>query len=112
MITVQEPRSEKIAIFQPQPGTIISGGVAHVAGFALASFEQTLLIEILDAKGRVVGYETIVVQAPDAGQPGPYRADIAYTLIEPGPGCVVVHDPGTAFEGDNHLNSVEVTLEP
>jgi len=111
-ILTQEPHSEQIAIFTPQISETISGGVAHVEGFALATFEQTLLIEILDADGNVVGSEAIIVQAPDLGQPGPFSADVAYTVAEPGPGRVVVRDPSPAFGGDTHLNSVEITLGP
>lgn len=111
-ITVQEPRPEQIAIFQPQGGGRVSGGVAHVEGFALATFEQTLVVEILDADGNIAGSEAITVQAPDLGQPGPFSVDIAYSVAEPGPGRVVVRDPSPAFGGDTHLNSVEITLEP
>lgn len=111
-ITVQEPRPEQIAIFQPQGGGRVSGGVAHVEGFALATFEQTLVVEILDADGNIAGSEAIIVQAPDLGQPGPFSVDIAYSVAEPGPGRVVVRDPSPAFGGDTHLNSVELTLEP
>lgn len=111
-ILTREPHPEQIAIFAPQISETIRGGVTHVEGFALATFEQTLLIEILDDDGNVVGSEAVIVQAPDLGQPGPYRADIAYTVTEPGPGRVVVRDPSPAFGGDTHLNSVEITLEP
>lgn len=111
-ISIQEPRQEQIAIFKPESGETISGGVAHIAGFALASFEQTLVIEIQDADGNVVGSQPVTVQAPDIGQPGPFSADVAYTVSASGPGRVLVRDPSPAFGGDFHLNSVEVTLEP
>ncbi|HET9590808.1 MAG TPA: Gmad2 immunoglobulin-like domain-containing protein, partial [Anaerolineales bacterium] len=96
----------------PQNGGTVTGGMAHVEGFALASFEQTLLAEILDADGNVIGSEAVIVQAPDLGQPGPFRVDIAYTATGSGPGRVVVRDPSPAFGGDTHLSSVEITLEP
>lgn len=111
-IVTQEPHPEQIAIFQPQSGETISGGVAHVEGFALASFEQTLLIEILDVDGNVVGSQPVTVQAPDLGQPGPFSADVAYTVTESGPGRVVIRDVSPAFGGNTHLNSVEITLQP
>ncbi len=111
-IAVREPRPEQIAISQTRNGETISGGVAHVKGFALATFEQTLLAEIVDTNGNVVGSQTIIVQAPDVGQPGPFSADISYSVAEAGPGRVVIRDPSPAFDGNTHLNSVEVTLEP
>lgn len=111
-IRIQEPQPEQIVIFQPQNGGTVTGGMAHVEGFALASFEQTLLVEILDADGNVIGSEAVIVQAPDLGQPGPFSADIAYTVTASAPGRVVVRDPSPAFGGDMHLSSVEITLEP
>lgn len=111
-IVSQEPHPEQIAIFQPQAGATITGSVAHVEGFALASFEQTLLIEIVDGNGNVTGTASVIVQAPDLGQPGPFSADVAYAVTEAGPGRVVVRDPSPAFGGDSHLSSVEITLAP
>ena len=111
-ISIQEPHPERIAIFQPQPGTTINNGIVHVEGFALASFEQTLVVEILNRDGEVIGSQPVTVQAPDLGQPGPFSADVAYSLSEPGPGRVVVRDPSPAFGGDVHLSSVELNLEP
>jgi hypothetical protein len=46
------------------------------------------------------------------GQPGPFAADIPYTLTAAGPGRIQVRDLSPAFGGDTHLNSVEVTLQP
>lgn len=111
-IVARETHPEQIAIIQPQTAETITGGVVHVEGFGLASFEQSLLIEVLDAEGNVVGMQPIIVQAPDLGQPGPFSADVAYTVSAPGPGRVVVRDISPAFGGDTHLSSVEVTLEP
>ena len=105
------PHPERIAIFEPQNADTISGGVAHVEGFALASFEQTLVIEVLDADGNVIASEPVIVEAPDLGQPGPFSADVPYRVTETGPGRIVVRDPSPAFGGDSHLASVEVTLE-
>ena len=111
-IITQEPQPERIAILQPQAGEMISGGVARVEGFALATFEQTLIIVIQDAAGNIVGSGSITVQSPDVGQPGPFSVDVAYTITESGPGRIVILDPSPAFEGDTHVNSVEVDLEP
>lgn len=105
------PHPERIAIFEPQNTATLSGNVVHVEGFALASFEQTLVVEVLDTAGNVIASEPIIVQAPDLGQPGPFSADVPYTVAETGPGRIVVRDPSPAFGGDTHLASVEVTLE-
>jgi hypothetical protein len=107
-----EPQPEQIAILQPQPGAEINGGSLHVAGFGLAGFEQTLMIDLYDAEGNPLAEQPVIVNAPDLGQAGPFAADLTYTLGQPGPGRVVVRDVSPAFGGDAHLTSVEVNLEP
>lgn len=106
------PYPEQIAIFQPQTGATLTGGTVHVAGFGLAGFEQTLLVQVFDEDGEVVGSQPVMVAAPDLGEPGPFQADIAYTVSAAGPGRVVVRDISPAFGGDAHLSSVEVNLAP
>jgi len=106
------PYSERISIRTPIPAEQIQGGVVHVEGFGLASFEQTLLVEVQDASGRVVGSSPVIVTAPDLGQPGPFSADISYTVSESGRGRIVVRDISPAYGGNTHLASVEVSLLP
>jgi hypothetical protein len=111
-IKTATPHPELISIFQPENNATVSGGIAHVEGFALASFEQTLLVQIQDDSGDVVGSESVIVQAPDLGQPGPFRVDVPYNVDSAGPGRIAVIDVSPAFGGDTHLASVEITLEP
>jgi hypothetical protein len=107
-----EAYAEQIAIFQPVSGATVSGGVVQVAGFGLAGFEGTLVIEVHDAGGNVVGAQAITVMAPDLGLPGPFQGAVPYTLGVAGPGRIVVRDISPAFGGDSHLAGVEVTLTP
>ena len=110
VITPDEP--ERLSLLMPAPGATIGGGTAHVQGFGLAGFEQTLLIEVLDASGAILGSQPVQVQAPDLGQPGPFQADVAYETASAGAGRIVVRDVSPAFGGDSHLVSVEVRLSP
>jgi hypothetical protein len=103
---------ERIQIASPGPADPISGGMAHVEGIALPSFEGTLVVEVLDVDGTVIGSLPIIVNAPDIGQFGSFAADVPYTLSAAGPGRIVVRDPSPAFPGDIHLASVEVQLAP
>lgn len=107
-----EPHPEQIVILQPTQGMVVSGGQARVKGFALASFEQTLVVEVLDEAGNMIGTLPVVVQAPDWGQPGPFSAEVPYTIAAPGAGRIVVRDPSVVFEGNVHLASVEIWLKP
>ncbi len=45
------PHPEQIVIHQPLAGAVVNGGNLHVAGFGLAGFEQTLVIDLYDAEG-------------------------------------------------------------
>lgn len=107
-----EDQGERLKLLAPQAGEEIKGSTVHVRGFGLAGFEQTLLIEIQDAQGNLVGSSPAIVEAPDVGLAGPFVVDVSYTLTESGPGRVVVRDVSPAFGGDVHLASVDVELEP
>jgi len=106
------PYPEQIQILAPALGEEVQGGLAHVEGVGIASFEGTLVVQVLDAAGRVVGSQPLIVQAPDLGLPGAFGAEVAYEVDEAGPGRVVVLDPSPAFDGVSHLASVEIWLAP
>ncbi len=103
---------EQIDILQPGPGSIVSGGVVHVEGIGIASFEGTLVVELYDADGSLLASEPLIVDAPDMGLPGTFSINLAYSLASAGPGRVVVVDPSPVFDGVNHLSSVDVQLQP
>ena len=84
----------------------------RVRGFALASFEQTLVIDVYDQAGNLVGSKPIMTSAPDIGLPGPFDDTVTYVVGSAGPGRIVVRDPSVAYVGDYHISSVEVTLAP
>lgn len=111
-IVAVEPHPERIVILEPAQGASISGGMVHVEGFGLASFEQHLLVEVYDEQGSLAGSQPVTVQSPEMGHPGPFSADVSYNVQTAGAGRVVVRDPSPAFNGDVHLSSVEVRLEP
>lgn len=111
-IVTVDPHAERIQISQPAFSQTISGGTVTVAGVALASFEQTLVVEILDEAGEVLNSQPATVAAPDLGQPGPFSIELPYEVASAAPGRIVVRDISPAFGGDAHLASVEVTLAP
>lgn len=111
-ITPAPAYPEQIFIQVPAAGQTISGGTVHVAGFALASFEQTLVIDVYDQNGTLVGSKPIMTNAPDLGIPGPFDDNVTYVVAGSGPGRIVVRDPSVAYAGDYHISSVEVHLAP
>ena len=68
----------RITITSPAAGATVTSPV-RVSGWGRASFEQTLVIRILDAGGRVVGQQPVIVQS-EIGQPGPFVADVGFTI--------------------------------
>jgi hypothetical protein len=106
-----EPHPERIDIQQPLLGEEISGGIVHVEGMAIASFEGTLVVKIFDMEGNQIGMQPLIVNAPEMGMPGPFSADVAYTITLEGPGRISVIDPLPAFDGIGHISSVEVILK-
>lgn len=111
-LKTEQPHPEDIIIYAPSSGQTISGGVAHVEGVGLASFEGTLVIYVLDADGNEIGSLPITVDAPDIGRPGSFSADVPYSLTSVSPGRIMVLDPLPAFDGQGHIASVEVNLTP
>jgi len=103
---------ERIFIYAPQISAKITGGIVHVEGYGVASFEQTLVAEVYDVEGNLVGSQPLIIEALEMGQPGSFSVDVAYTVHASAPGRIVVRDPSVAFGGDVHLASVEVLLEP
>jgi hypothetical protein len=106
-----EAHAERIVITSPVVTEVVRGGMAHVAGIGLASFEGNLVVEVYDSEGELIGSAPTTVAA-EYGVPGPFAVDVAYTLGAPGPGRVVVRDPSPAFGQTLHLASVEVRIEP
>ena len=111
-ITPWSSYPEQIVIMAPVSGQIISGGVAHIEGVGIASFEGTFVLDVLDSNGAIVGSQPVIVSSPDLGLPGTFSANVTYSVVGSGPGRIVVRDPSPAFGGDVHLASIEVQLDP
>ena len=106
------PHFESIQITAPEPGDTANGGIVHVEGIGRASFEGTLVIEVYDEQGNLIGSMPVLVDAPDMGLAGPFSADVPYSLAVAGFGRITVVDPLPAFDGLGHIASVEVRLLP
>ncbi len=106
------PHPESIQITAPQPGDTATGGVVHVAGIGLASFEGTLLVEVYDEQGTLIGSQPVLVEALDIGLPGTFSVDVPYSVGVAGFGRIAVVDPLPAFDGLGHIASVELRLLP
>lgn len=106
------PHFESLQITAPQPGDTATSGVVHVKGIGRASFEGTLVIEVYDEQGNLIGSLPVLADAPDMGLVGPFSADVPYTIAIAGFGRITVVDPLPAFDGIGHIASVELRLLP
>ena len=111
-LVLQAEQAERIQINQPTQGAVVEGGALMVTGFGWASFENTLVAEVYDADGSLVGQAPITIDSAELGQPGAFSVELSYSVTDSGPGRIVVWDPSPAFGGPVHLASVEVELRP
>lgn len=105
-------QAEWIVIHEPEQGQTLAGGSVHVEGMGRASFEGTLVVEVYNLEGILVGSQTLLVASAEMGELGNFSVDVAYDTEVAGPGRVVVLDPLPVFDGLGHIASVEVNLEP
>jgi heat shock protein HslJ len=110
-ITTAEPHPEAIAIHTPEHLARLTGGSAHVTGYAAPTFEQNLVIEVLDGEGMVVGQGATII-ASDMGQWGPFAADVSYSVAAETPGALCVTDYSPADGNMVHRTCLNVTLAP
>jgi len=117
-----QPRGESIAIFAPTLRATVGGGTARVTGSSDYVFESQLSVAICGeggsgepdlicgTKDNLLGMGTAFVNSPDAGRPGPFTADVKYTVAKQTQGRIVVFDASPRDGGITHLASVEVVL--
>ncbi|MBN1267373.1 MAG: hypothetical protein JXA25_17915 [Anaerolineales bacterium] len=103
---------ERLQIFRPAPGETIRGGRVLVEGYGLASFENSLVVEVYDAGGARVGFTPCMTSAQEPGEMGTFSVEVEYNVSLEGPGRVSVVDTLPVFDGVGHVTSVVVTLAP
>jgi immunoglobulin-like protein involved in spore germination len=123
-LTSGQSHDESLTIFSPARLATLSGGMAHVTGFSDYVFENQLGVAICGeggsgapdpicgTKGNVLAAGIASVSSPEAGQPGPFTADVPYTVTSQVHGRIVVFDSSPRDGGITHLASQEVTLAP
>ena len=99
-----------ITVDKPAAGDQVTSPVT-VSGSANV-FEANVTVEVLDAKGKVVG-KTFTTASCGTGCRGTYSVDVTYKVATEQPGTVVVHDDDAAGTGSPpHSVRIPVTLGP
>jgi hypothetical protein len=110
-IKTADSHPEAIAIHSPERLTTLTGGSVHVTGYAAPTFEQNLVIEVLDEGGMTVG-ESFATIAKGMGEWGPFAADVNYSVTAETIGALCVSEYSAADGNLAHRNCLNVTLSP
>ena len=103
---------QNVVIRQPAEGTIIEGGTFLVSGAARTGDERSLVIELIDLDGKVVGSGLAALEQPLERNFYTYSTEIKYKVSEETPVRMVVRARGARIPGTAFLNSVELVLLP
>ena len=99
-----------VVVDKPAAGEHLTSPVT-VSGTANV-FEANVTVEVLDAKGKVVG-KTFTTASCGTGCRGTYSVDVTYKVAKEQPGTMVVHDDDAAGTGTPpHSVRIPVTLSP
>ena len=110
-ITPPSPKTEPIVIRQPTLNQLIVGGKLIVSGIVNPS-EDVMLVQLVTADGKVVGYQEVFVTASPDGSYVPYTVEVPYQVETPTWVRLQVSESGTRITGIDHLSSVQVLLSP
>jgi len=104
---------EAVLVLEPLPNKLIQGGMLQVKGLARLSSEQPLLIELITAQGKVVGYRQGAVSVDPEGVYMPFSVEVPYTVNTPTWVRVVIRqENGGRIPGVVYATSLEVLLSP
>lgn len=103
--------TEKLAIFNPRDGKVVSGGVALVQGAGWVDSNTPLSVDIIDYRGESLGSAQVELDAPAVGQLGTFSVEVPYQIDFQQWVHITVSEPSTgSIPGIIHLTSVEVWL--
>jgi len=124
-ITQASTSQESIDILEPLPLAEISGGSVAFSGFSDYYFESTLGVALCgagDGSGNLdllcgttdnlLAQSSVIIEAPDIGQPGPYAGEIAYSVSATTPARLVIYASSPRDGGLIHVNSIPIQLQP
>ncbi|MEJ2569883.1 MAG: hypothetical protein P8Y98_05040 [Anaerolineales bacterium] len=103
--------TEKLAIFSPHEGGVVSGGVALVQGAGWVDSDTPLSVDIINNRGDSLGSAQVELDAPAVGQLGTFSVEVPYQIDFQQWVHITVYEPSTgSIPGIIHLTSVEVWL--
>lgn len=110
-ITTAAAHPESIALHSPERLSQVTGGTLQVTGYAAPTFEQNLVIEVLDGEGAPAG-ETAAMITSSIGEWGPFAAEVTYQVTAETHGAVCATDYSAADGQIVHRTCLNITLAP
>lgn len=101
-----------IVIQEPTKKTLIQGGKVFVSGMARPNGPNPLLVQLITAEGRQVGFRLAGVETPQPGAYGPFAVEVPYQISDPVKVLLTVSEGADSITDVIHLASIEVMLSP
>ncbi len=101
-----------ILIQQPQPNALLQGKKVITSGLVRSGGDTYLMIQLLDAEGKVLGQRVTNVQPAEEMGFSSFNTEVTYTVSEPTPALLVVWQGVGNLSNILYLASVEVLLTP
>jgi hypothetical protein len=123
-LTTPSEQTESIRINAPETGAEVSGGVINLSGYSDYYFESNLGMvlcgpggsgsphELCGSDDNILASGPVMIQSPDIGQPGPFEAEITYTVSEAIPARLVLFAASPRDGGFIHVTSINIQLNP
>ena len=104
---------EAVIVLEPLPNKLIQGGVIVVNGLARLADDHPLLIELVTAQGKVVGYRLAGVTVDPLGQYTPFNAEVPYQVVGPTwVRLIIKQESSSRIPGLVYATSLEILLSP
>ncbi len=101
-----------ILIQQPQPNALIQGKKVVTSGLVRSGGDTYLMIQLLDAGGKVLGQRVTNVQPAKELGFSSFNTEVPYVVAEPTPALLVVWQGVGSLSNVLYLASVDVLLSP
>jgi len=104
---------EPVIIQEPLPNKLIQGGTLKLEGLSRLPDDLPLLIELVAASGKVVGYRQAAIYLDPEGGYAPFNVEIPYTVDKPTwVRLTVKQNSSNRIPGVVYATSFEVLLSP
>lgn len=104
---------EAVIVLEPLPNKLIQGGLLLVNGLTNLPAETPLLVELITAQGKVVGYRLGAIPVDPQGEYVPFIVEVPYQVDKPTwVRLTIRQDSSGRIPGITYATSLEVLLSP